>query len=1081
MRFLRSLLASGCVLLIVAFGPRTISAQGVTTAAVSGRVTDAEGRPLPGIPVVLTNLSTGTSRSGLSNAEGHFLVSGLQVGGPYRLQATAIGQAAFTQDDIQLTLGQNLYVPIRMQVQAVQLAALEVISDRTSQQVINPKRTGAEQLVTEHQLANLPTQGRNFTDFIQLSPLVGAGGGATSVGAQNNRFNNIQIDGAIAQDLFGLGSTGQPGGQAGARSISIEAVKQYQVLAAPYDVRQSGFSGGLINAVTKSGTNDWHGSLYGYYKNLDLVRETIVVDTTKLIFGEFANKLFGGSLGGPIVQDRAHFFVTGEWEDDNRPASGIAVGRESPAQLGFNDVDAQRLQQILEQRGLSAGGFGPRSVENPNRNLFARVDAQLSPTHTLTLRNNWVRATDDITVNRNPGSFFSLESNWYFFESTTNSAAAQLNSSFNNGMFNEMTFGSTRIRDRRTPNVRYPELNTVVRNTIGGVNITKTLVTGAEFFSQANELDQDSWEFTNNFSFNVGSHRVTLGVHDEYFKFRNLFASGITGRWTFGSLDSLQAGLPNAYTANPAYQPGLDLNASFSVNSLGLYAQTEFSPMPNLNFTLGLRYDMPTFPDKPADNTLFSGDPAFAGRRLDEMPSGNGIVSPRLGFNWDVFDNRDLQVRGGAGIFTGRQPFVWMSNLFSNNGLQQVTISCSRTANNLPTFTLDPDAQPTTCAAGGLPAPARAAINLINPDFKFPHNWRFNLAADKRLVWGIVGTAEFLYTRAAQQVFLRELNLVDTPVNTTQGGRQMFGTVRAGALAATANNNTAATPTRKSANFLQVVELTNSDQDRSWTVTAQLQKRYSNGVDLNASYTYMDAKDISGLTSSIATSNIGFNPVAGSPNSPVLSTSDYETPHKIVLSGSYDITSWLRASMFYIGNSGDGYAFVYDGDVNADGFEAVNANNRYNDLLYVPTGQADITLTDPADWTRINNFIEGVGCLKENRGRIMQRNACQEPWRNLLNARFTFSLPTTRGQRAQIATDISNVLNLFNEEWGRSTGIPNPTLELLELRGWDATNNRGIFRPTGALRLKSTGDPNHWTTFSGASRWQASVGVRYIF
>src|SRR5262245_21667326 len=288
MKRLRSLLATAAVVCCVSW-PTVGYGQGITTAAISGRVADAEGKPLAGVQVSVSNRTTGIARAALSNAEGYFVVSGLQVGGPYRLEAISIGYTNFVLDNLLLTLGQNLNIPIKLEVRAVEIQGLEVLSERTTSQVINSSRTGAEQLVSQHQLNILPTLGRNFTDFIQLSPLVGAGGGATSVGAQNNSFNNIQIDGAIVQDLFGLGSTGQPGGQADARSISIEAVREYQVLAAPYDVRQSGFSGGLINAVTKHGTNDFAGAVYTYYKNLDLVRERIVVDTTSLTFGEFSN------------------------------------------------------------------------------------------------------------------------------------------------------------------------------------------------------------------------------------------------------------------------------------------------------------------------------------------------------------------------------------------------------------------------------------------------------------------------------------------------------------------------------------------------------------------------------------------------------------------------------------------------------------------------------------------------------------------------------------------------------------------------------------------------------------------------
>ncbi|MEZ4414886.1 MAG: carboxypeptidase regulatory-like domain-containing protein [Gemmatimonadota bacterium] len=1063
-------------LLILALGllPGVGAAQSVTTATVSGRVTGPDGTGVTAVEVVVTNLATGFTKATLTGDNGVYVVPGLQVGGPYRVSVSALGYATQERSGFTLTLGQNLSLTFQLAVQAVQLEGLEVTATATREQVINPARTGAEQLVTENQLRTLPTITRNFTDFIALSPLTSG----ASVGGQNNRFNNIQIDGAVSQDLFGLGATGQPGGQAGARSISIEAVKEYQVLVAPYDVRQSGFTGGLINAVTKSGTNDVHGSAYAYYRNESFLRETLDVrGQTFSAPGEFTNRLLGATVGGPLVRDKVHYFLSGEFETQDSPAGGLALGRDPVTQTGIADADAARFVQLLQSQGASAGEGGPFTVENPNRNLFARIDAQLNANHVLTLRHNYVRAEDDVTVNRFPGSNYSFDSNFYFFGSTTNSSVAQLNSQFGK-YYNELTFGRTDIEDRRTPRERFPVVQVSVPNQAG--TGTKRLIAGAEFFSQGNELDQTSWEITDNVTFSAGDHRLTFGAQSQWYSFRNLFAPGITGEWTFNSLDDLAAGTPSSYRRGVPYRPGLDLNARFTVNQLSAYGQTEWTVRPNVVFTAGLRYDVPLVGDKPEANADVA---AAFGRSTDEVPSGNGIISPRLGFNWDVFEDQSLQVRGGAGIFTGRYPYVWLSNLYSNTGRFQVTINCSASGSNMPAYTLDPDNQPTTCAAGGTPAPPLAVINVVDPDFQWPHAWRFNLGADKQLPYGLVATADFLYTKSAKQILLRELNVnFASPVTTTQGGRPVFGTIAAGAIADGADNRSVASPNRiNSTAGLAVVELGNSDQDRSWSSTLQLQKRYADGYELNGSYTYARAEDLSGLTSSIATSNIGFNPVQGSPNDPVLSTSDYETRHKVVLSGLVDLGQYVSWSWFYIGNSGGRYSYVYDGDVNADGFEASYASNRFNDLLYVPSGPGDITLTDPADWNVLNAFIESEACLAENRGQILTRNVCQGPWQNRVDTRFTFKVPTVTGQRAEITLDVFNVLNLLNQSWGISEGPQFAGLDLLQLRGWDTANNRGIFRPTGRLRLDDDGNADPLSVFDLSSRWQMQLGVRYAF
>ena len=1064
-------------LALLAFGaviaPPMLSAQTATTAVISGRVLDEAGQPRSAIEIVITNEATGVVRTTLTNAAGQYLVPGLQVGGPYTVRAEALGMTAQERRDIQLALGQNMVVDFSLETEALALEGFSVEATRTREQVINPNRTGAEQLVTERQIQSLPTISRNFTDFIKLSPMVGGGGGATSVGQQNNRFNNIQIDGAITQDAFGLGSTGQPGGQAGARSISLDAVEQYQVLVAPYDVRQSGFSGGLINAVTKAGTNEFTGSAYLYYRDLNFVRENLVVEQDTFPFNEFDNQIFGFSLGGPVLRDRIHFFTAVEIEQDQRPAGGVVIGENSPEQTRVSQADADRFLAELQSLGVSPGGYDAFTVENPNRNVFGRLDFNLSNQHRLMLRHNWVRAEDDVVTNRSGGSSYSLDSNFYFFESSTNSTVAQLSSTLRNDWFNELTGSWTRIRDRRSPVQAFPAIQVRVPNPANATQTT-TLIAGAEYFSQGNELDQDVFEITNNLTIPVGDHRLTFGIHDEYFRFRNLFQPGKTGEWTFNSMADFEAGTPSSFRRSVPALPDIIVDPVFGVHNFGIYGQTEWSATPDLLVTAGLRYDLPIMPDDPYYNPLVEEE---LGRRTDELPSGNGTLAPRLGFNWDIFGDRTTQLRGGVGLFTGRQPFVWLANLYGNTGLSAVTVSCS--GDNLPAFTIDPNNQPTECAAGGVPAPPRAVINLIDPDFQFPSNWRFNIAADRELLWGIVGTAEFMYTRANKQILLRELNVdFSNPVTTTQGGRPVFGTIRDGIQ--TGDNRSFATPNRITTETDAVVELTNSDQDRSWSATAQLQKRYSDGIEFSASYTYSDAEDLSGLTSSIATSNIGFNPVSGSPNTPRLSTSDYETPHKLVLAGSWDIRPWFTWSMFYVGSSGDGYSYVYDGDVNADGFEAAYASNRYNDLLYVPANASDISLVDPAAWTSLNEYIESEECLRNARGSIIERNACREPWQNQLDTRFTFRIPTMRGQRAEISLDILNVANLLNEEWGVIEFVPNPTIELLELRGWDAANNRGYFQPTSRLRVQD-GEADQLSILSGTSRWQMQLGVRYAF
>jgi hypothetical protein len=1043
-----------------------IQAQGITTAAVAGRVTDAQGAPIENIIITIMNQPTGIVSGNVTDEDGRYYVGGLQVGGPYMIEASGLGYAPVSNVVPRLTLGQRLEQNFQLVGQVVEVEGIVAVAPTTSQ-IINSSRTGQETLVSERSIENLPTLGRNFTDFVESTPLSGAGGQATSVGAQNNRFNNIQIDGVVTQDVFGLGATGQPGGQAGARSISIEAVKEYQVVAAPFDVRQSGFTGGLINAVTKTGSNEWQATGYYYHRDESLVRDELL----DIQFGEFTNTILGGTFAGPILRDRVHFFLSGEHEKNERPGGDVIAGREDPAQTHVDVADLESFIDLLGAKDVTAGGFGPFTVNNPNDNIFGRIDAQLNEDHTLTLRHNWVQAEDDVVVNRLGSNTYSLDSNFYFFESETNSTVAQLNSTFADRFYNELTFGYTKIRDRRTPVTLYPEINVIVDDADG--TGTTTLRAGAELFSQGNELDQDSYEIQDALSFNVGDHRLTFGVQNQRFKFRNLFFPSKTGSWTFNSLEDFEANTPSSFTRSVPFASDFDPNARFTIDNLAFYGQTEYRGIEDVVLTAGLRYDEPFVKDQPIENP--DVEAAF-GIATDEVHA-NGVLSPRFGFNWDVTGDQTTQFRGGVGLFTGRQPFVWLSNLYSNTGRSTVSFTCRASDGNLPAFTLDPNNQPGSCTGAGIPAPPKAVINLIDEDFEFPSAWRFDVALDRELPWwGIVGTAELIYTKYRNQIFLEEINVDKNPVSTTQGGRPVFGTHRAGLD--TGNNNDIASPNFLHSEFWQTVVLTNSDQDRAWNFILQAQKRYSDGVEFGASYTFNDAEDISGLTSSIATSNIGFNPVPGNPNDPPLATSSYQQTHKVVLSGSYDVTDWFTWSMVYVGNSGDKYTYVYNGDVNADAFEFFTASDRVNDLLYVPTGPDDITLVDPADWDELNAYIETEACLAEARGRIIERNVCDAPWRNRFDTRFTFKIPTIAGQHGELVWDIFNVGNLLNEDWGRSSGVTFGTIELLALRGWDAENNRGIF-DINRLNVGDDGAADPFTVFDTNSRWQMQFGVRY--
>lgn len=1092
-RWTRTLLPA---LLLTLSAAASLSAQGITTAAVRGRVVDDTGAPVEGAEITLINTSTGQRFAGVSRSRGLFNIENVPVGGPYTLEASHIGYQLARRTGITLSLGQILELSLQMPRAAVELEELVVTAEQQDP-LTAPSRTGTTAFVSDSAIRRLPTLNRNFTDFVITAPQVAEADGLV-LGGQHRKMNNIQIDGVSDNDLFGLGATGQPGGQVDAKSITLEAVKEYQVLIAPFDVRQSGFAGGLVNAVTRRGTNQFRASAFWYYQSDALVRDTVVFvrapgDTLRFGFGEYLQHQRGFSLGGPIVRDRVHFFGAGEWQTRDIPVQ-LAIGRDPLAAVGIQPDSARRVVEIFQSKygvTLSPATYGPLTTESPNRNLFGRLDFQLGESHTLTVRHNHVLASGD-AIPRTSASFYGFSSFNRTIRNTTNSTVAQLNSTLGGGRFyNELRLGYTWIRDRRQPEdilsrswpeIR-PQMEIRTNSVVGGRTVFNQFVVGGERFSHRNELDQDIFELDNALTFGRGAHTITVGTHNEWIHFRNLFHHTADGQWRFNSLADFEAGRASLffvqipYSDQAAGRPGTDVRglneADWSLVQLGAYLQDQWEVTPQLRITAGLRLDVPVILDEPKYNP--DVDAAFAGLgglRTDRMPSGNIHWAPRLGFNWDVTRDRGTVVRGGAGIFTGRPPYVWLSNAFSNTGREVLEIFC--TGSNTPVFTAAAlKTPPTQCRT---PGPARAPVaqvNVFDPDFKFPQFLKTSLAVDQRLPWGVVGTAEFLYSKGVNTILQQELTIPRQAIRRNAEGRQMFGTID--------SRTGRATPQRVATGLGQVLNHTNASKDYTYSVTLQLQKRFRTGFEFNAGYTFTRMRDLTSLTSSIATSNFGFNPVSrgGNPNDPELAVANWEVPHKLTFSGSVDLPIPgvpTALTLIYTGQSGAPYTWTVDGDANADGYEAANISGRNNDILYVPRSAADFTGRNPDDYAKFNELIQSEECLREARGTIPARNTCRNPWRTRLDASLRASLGRAFGGQVHslsLVVDIFNLPNLLNDEWGLVKFVQFGANPAIELVGYDTTNDRGIYRYLGPTPQAKT------RVDATLSRWRMQIALRY--
>ena len=1052
--------------LAVPFSFPRLGAQGVTTAAVTGRVTDDAGTPVPQVELTLTLATTGERRVTHSREDGMYAFENVTVGSPYALAAHAIGFEPKVSDQFALALGQRFRLDLSMKRSAVELAA--VLVSTNADPMRSTARTGAQTLVSDSAVRRLPTLNRAFTDFISTSPqVVRTPGGGNSINGQNDRFNNVQIDGGSNNDLFNLGATnGVPGGSVNARPLSLESVREFQIQIAPFDVRQGQFTGGLVNAITKSGTNELHGTAFGYMQNQNFVGK----DTAgfRVPVADYQQQQYGFSFGGPIIRDKMHFFASGDFRHDVRPfASAIQCsGACTPADtagIGITGARFDSVRSILKTKyGFDPGSYAAPSIPNPETNLFGKLSYELGVNSHIEVSGIYVNAdrinlTHQYTAPFNGRDGYQLSNSGYDFTDHTRTVRGKWTSQLTSRLSNELIAAYSSISDVRNLPSRVPLI------LVAGNSPSTYVAAGAERFSQANSLKQTVIELTDNVTFPVKQHLITVGTHNEFFHFVNVFFPASIGVWNFSSPAALDSGVANRFErALPtALRPDGPV-ADFRVKQYGFYAEDRFSPVRNLTLTAGVRMDVPTQPSPTLNPILDTIHFAFLGGgtvNTGSFPSGNILWSPRLGFNYNVNGEGQTILRGGVGIFSGRPPYVWLSNAYGNTGLEQASLVC--TGASVPAFTIDPNNQPTACNPATTPSAGRPSIVYFDSNFKFPQAAKLALGLDRELGWGVVGTVDFIYTKAINEFLLEDVNVTGIQGSSAgETGRPLYGTINAATGAATVS--------RVTGTYADVIRNRNTNGDHSASLAVQFQKRFSNGVEFSASYTYSHTVDFRSMTSDITNSNYRFGVLNGPVDAPTLATSFFDRPHKVTISGTVNTPFDTHFSMFYTGISGTPFTYVVNGDINADGFSG-------NDAVYVPINAADITLANPAQFATLDNFINNEPCLRNNRGHILPRNSCRNPWQNLLSARIAKTFGTLHGQSIEVTADMLNVLNFLNSSWGliKVTGL-NEETNLIRLTGYDAINGRGIY----ALNLPIK---NQVTLNSLGSRWVFQLGARYAF
>lgn len=1045
----------------------SVNAQ-TTTAAMSGKVIDEQNEPVIGATIMAVHEPSGTSYGAITNVDGRYTIQGMRTGGPYKVQVSYVGYQTSVFKGIILELGNTYVQNVTLHPSSELLDEVLVVADAKT-------KTGAAKNFSLENIENTPTVSRDIYDIVKNSPLVTASkiGGITFVGS-NNRYNSFQIDGTVANDVFGLSSGGTNGDQTGANPISMDAIQEIQVVVAPYDVRQGGFTGGGINAITKQGTNETHGSAYTYFNNQNMYgKYSAIRDYIKSPMSQQFDRTYGGTLGGAIVKNKLFYFVSAEGQKNSYPFS-IYPGYTT------NYITTATAKQIVDQYAKITGksdAYNQRDIEQKSFGLLARLDWNINDNHKLAVRFQHNNSYKDVYGANSTTYYF--ENSGYRMNNKTNSIVAELNSRLGDKMYNEFRASGTFVRDFRDTDYLGPNLQ--IKNVLAADGQTKITVNiGTEYSSGANKLDQDVYSFEDNLSWYLGDHTLTFGTHNEIYRISNLFIQASEGAWYYNSLDLFMQDKPYQFTykySDPALTGGdLKYAPVMKAGQFGFYVQDKWIVSRNFNFTYGIRFDIPLLFNKPTVNPAFN---TFAAERnmgvkVGETPSAKLMVSSRVGFSWYADDSHRTLFRGGVGIFTGRVPFVWLSNSFNNTGMEQkgTTIAPKDAdknyTNGAPTLTEyheNPKAAATT--------DAKQDIVTTSKNFKYPQVLRANLAYEQFLPGNVKMTLEGVYSKTMNNVFFENLALVEN-----------------GQVYAVPGVEASTSPYYKAqaGDYYSIINLKNTNKGYSYALSALLEKHFGFGLDMSASYTFGHSKSVNDGTSSVAYSNWKYNYSHDTNSGNELSFSKFDIPHRIMVQAAYTTpkywNNWMSTSISVIYNafSGSRYSLTMNekSDFNGDGFSG-------NSLLYIPTESelAKMNFVDEYDKNELvrtaeegrqafARWIENDDYAKNHRGQYAVRNSNLSNWEHEINLHLAQTIYNPKGLgKLEFTFDIINFANMLNKKWGvnYSSAYNLSPLTVASL----TTDNNGQKTPTYYFNNAKI------TKNDTASRWHAQVGIRLTF
>lgn len=1050
-------------LLLCLFGFLLVSGQ-TTTSSIKGIIKSSTNELLPGAGIVAIHTPTGTKYSAVSNEDGRFNILNMRIGGPYKVIVSFVGFQNQEYNELYLDLGKPFTLDVQL---ADESQALEEVKVTAKDKIFKSGKTGAETTIGRRELTALPTISRSAEDFTRLEPTASGG----SFGGRNDQYNNYSLNGAVFNNPFGLDAA-TPGGQTGAQPISLDAIEQIQVATAPYDVTLSGFTGASVNAVTKSGTNEFHGTAYAFYRNQDLTGSKIKGE--KIFVPSLEQTQAGFSLGAPIIKDK--LFIFGNFEIDKRSDLGSNfIANNNDGVTGINESRVMESDLIAVSNALKGLGYDPGAYqgfihESNSSKGIVKIDWNINDNHKLAVIYNFLDASKDKPAHptalgfRGPNaSILQFQNSGYQINNKLNSVLLELNSKFSESVSNKLQAGYTHFNDYRRPfSSPAPVIN--IQDGAGA----NYIIAGHEPFSINNTLDQKVIQITDNLSYTVGKHAFTFGGSFEKFAFANSFnlagydnfgnPNGYAGTFFtpyFTTQDFLNdAAKPYAtsivaqnlqyaqdtYNTKNQFAVGSDGGwklAELNVGQLAFYAQDDIRVNDDFKLSLGLRIDKPLYFNTAdliqkyidtdnggagRDNTIdyYNPQTGEAVKLIStDLPSDRILWSPRIGFNWDVKGDATSQLRGGSGIFTGRIPFVWLGNQVSGAD--------------------------------------DSFLQIMDPDYKWPQVWRTSLGYDHKFESNYIVTLDLSYNKDINAVHVQNWGL-KPPTGTLAG----------------VDNRLIYTAADKGANNAYV--MTNSDKGSAFNATVKLQKTFENGLYASVAYNYLKSKDVNSIEAEITGDAFAFNPALGNVNNDVLSNSKYGDNHRFIGVGSkkwkYGKDKWATTvSAFFEYAQGGRFNYTYGGDINGDG-------SSVNDLIYIPTTTeiGQMTFSGAGQAEAFDKFISQDKYMKDRRGQYAERYGAISPWRGrcdlklLQDYNFKVSSASEKKNTIQFSIDVLNFGNLINSDWGV---VQVPT----------------SFQPIGVTVAGST--PTY--TFNGTqtktysydasltSRWQAQFGIRYIF